>query len=62
MGLKVPTHRAAASFIMYLFSISRQVQFLGLRTEGRTRGTKSLPHRAFILVFYTYNLRVWNKA
>ena len=52
----------SSAFIMYLFSISRQVQFLGLRTEGRTRGTKSLPHRAFILVFYTYNLRVWNKA
>ena len=62
MGLKVPTHRAAASFIIYLFSISRQVQFLGLRTEWRTSGTKSLPHRAFILVFCRYNLRAWSKA
>lgn len=43
MGLKVPTHRAAASFIMYLFSISRQVQFLGLRRVENQRDKVSAP-------------------
>lgn len=64
MGLKVPTQTVAPSVIKVLLSLNLKAGTV-LRAadiEWRTRGTKSLPHGAFILVFWRLNVRAWSKA